>query len=238
MSCRGRAWEGAFVNAEICHLSPVGVGRAPPILSLRQGTRTPHSGGQCTKKHTGMFDLGRYVHWPVHSPSIDRFTMSLQQFFSSRVEELVLAQQLVLQAVRDKTVPSLDSVAPEVVRTAAATLVLATFVVFILISSRWRRLLLDTVETIIASILLLLLVGIVVTLPFGTGDEHAGHDEKADWIFIYETCVAQDASPSRPPSAQESSTSPTGPFCLWSLARCNYRGYELSSSKRLDFNFT
>ena len=126
-----------------------------------------------------MFDLGRYVRWPVLSPNLDRFTMSLQQFFSSRVEELALAQQLVLQAARDKTVPSLDSVAPEVVRTAAATLVLATFVVFILISSRWRRLLLDTVETIIASILLLLLVGIVVTLPFGTGDEHAGHGEKA-----------------------------------------------------------
>lgn len=92
---------------------------------------------------------------------------ALQAFHATHLARLQEAYAIGLQAVEAKQLPDINAIEPEVLQTTIWTLALAT----VFIVPQLRRLVLNTVESVLTVILLLLLLAfilaVVLGMPFG-----------------------------------------------------------------------
>eukprot|EP00887_Chlorella_sp_A99_P005921 scaffold29.g5921.t1 len=88
---------------------------------------------------------------------------AVQQFVEARAADLTVAQEYVAQLVQDKALPEGD-LAASVITTCVGTLLLANLATALLFR-RSRKAVLETLETILAIILICILLGIVLGLP-------------------------------------------------------------------------
>jgi hypothetical protein len=88
---------------------------------------------------------------------------TLVDFHSKQVQNLQVAYDFFLQAYHSKQAPALDQLDREVQQTLLFTAILAT----ILLVRPLRRLILQTLESILTIVLLLILILLVLGLPFG-----------------------------------------------------------------------
>lgn len=100
-------------------------------------------------------------------PALGTNTMvGLQEFFDARVADLTVAQGLLSKAIQNKAVPSLNDVPSSAIYTSLAAIVGVQILVMML-TSKGRRVVLDTVETILAVALILVLLAVVIGCPIG-----------------------------------------------------------------------
>jgi hypothetical protein len=90
----------------------------------------------------------------------------LALFQQQRVDDLQLAYKLAADAYATRTLPAFDEIPSHVLLTVAATLMLAQLLLLMLTRSG-RKLVIETLDTMAATVLIILLVGIVLGLPVG-----------------------------------------------------------------------
>lgn len=94
--------------------------------------------------------------------------MELRAVLDRLGADLDLLQQLALQSLQNGSLPDRSSVPPNVMLMAYGTTGLAGLLLLLLLSARCRRLVVQTADTVIATVLLVLLLAVVIGLPFGT----------------------------------------------------------------------
>eukprot|EP00195_Chlamydomonas_chlamydogama_P009413 CAMPEP_0202890972 /NCGR_PEP_ID=MMETSP1392-20130828/1195_1 /ASSEMBLY_ACC=CAM_ASM_000868 /TAXON_ID=225041 /ORGANISM="Chlamydomonas chlamydogama, Strain SAG 11-48b" /LENGTH=133 /DNA_ID=CAMNT_0049574629 /DNA_START=24 /DNA_END=425 /DNA_ORIENTATION=+ len=91
---------------------------------------------------------------------------SWSEFHADRLKDVSAAFNLVQQAVQERQIPDLANVPQSVLATGAYTGVIG-FLFLLLLIPRTRKLILDTAETILAVVLIILLLAVVLGMPFG-----------------------------------------------------------------------
>jgi hypothetical protein len=92
---------------------------------------------------------------------------AVQDFLQKRLQDLYVAQSLAVEAYDRRSMPALDALPRDVVLTVVGTWVLAYLLVVVIFSGKVRKFIFDVVETVVASALILLLIGIILGLPIG-----------------------------------------------------------------------
>ena len=85
---------------------------------------------------------------------------------SSKIKDDYLCCQVLGQSIEQRSIPGAGDLKPAMVLTAVAAF-MAPFVLAILANKKGRMLVLNTCETIVATVLVLLLLSIVLGLPIG-----------------------------------------------------------------------
>lgn len=80
---------------------------------------------------------------------------------------LCLCAQILKTSVEQRSLPSASDLSPSLLLTSFAALLLPQ-VLFVLASKKGRKFVFDSLETVIASLLVLILLSIVLGLPIGT----------------------------------------------------------------------
>ncbi|GAB4821264.1 hypothetical protein N2152v2_008310 [Parachlorella kessleri] len=89
-----------------------------------------------------------------------------QHFWDARVADVQAGWSLLQEAISQKTLPAWDKVPANVLYSSLSALIGVQLLVTML-TSRGRRIVFDTVETILAIILILILLAVVIGLPLG-----------------------------------------------------------------------
>lgn len=90
---------------------------------------------------------------------------AMKQFFQARATDLLSAKEFAEAAAAAKGMPSSGLPELPVLLTAAATLLAAWLLTLVTFSRKARRTLVEAVDTVLALILLLVLLGFVMGLP-------------------------------------------------------------------------
>ena len=93
--------------------------------------------------------------------------MNSSSFWQHRWHELQLAQHVAYKSFATRSLPTNQDLTWSTVLTSIAALLLVNLLLSML-TRRGRKLVLDTVETILATILVVILISIVLGLPIGT----------------------------------------------------------------------
>ncbi|EIE20304.1 hypothetical protein COCSUDRAFT_54460 [Coccomyxa subellipsoidea C-169] len=99
-------------------------------------------------------------------PQQSHWLISGQQWAEERRNDLLQAWQVLQTSYEQRTLPSRVDLTQSVMLTSLGALLLPNVLV-ILASRKGRKLVFDTVETILATILVFLLLSIVLGLPIG-----------------------------------------------------------------------
>lgn len=91
---------------------------------------------------------------------------ALEAVLRGRIEDLGVAYGVLYRAVADGQAPELSGVAPRVLYTAVATLLLAQLGLVLLVP-RGRKFVIQAVDTVLAVVLIVLLLAFIISLPFG-----------------------------------------------------------------------
>lgn len=95
---------------------------------------------------------------------MESLRQQLQPVVEARAVELAAFAELVQTAAANRQLPQLSDVPNQVLLTGSC----ATALVLLALLPRGRRLISDTVDTLLASVLLLVLIVLLLSLPFGT----------------------------------------------------------------------
>lgn len=90
---------------------------------------------------------------------------ALKEFQLQRMQDLTQLSTTALSALKTRKLSELGSLPASAFYTAAGTLVISQFLLLVFIRRNSRRLVIDTLDTLLATALLLVLLGIILGLP-------------------------------------------------------------------------
>ncbi len=90
---------------------------------------------------------------------------ALKEFQLQRMQDLTQLSTTALRALKTRQFSEVASLPASAFYTAAGTLVISQFLLLVLIRRNSRRLVVDTLDTLLATVLLLVLLGVIVGLP-------------------------------------------------------------------------
>lgn len=89
-----------------------------------------------------------------------------KEFYTSRLSDLSVAQEIILRAYTKRSLPSTEELPLNVALTALTAFLLANVLLFAL-TAKGRKFVLESAEAVLAVILIILLLVIVLGLPVG-----------------------------------------------------------------------